>query len=99
VVDVWATFADGTGYKRRPAVVVAHTRNAVTVLLCTTSADALRRRGTVRMERVAEAGLARPTAVLAQRPVEVPRTHVVGIWGNCAETDWRRIRALLPEVS
>ena len=95
VVDVWATFDEGGGYKRRPAVVLRSTRHEVEVVLCTTSARASQRRGAMAMHDPRGAGLARLTTVMTGKRVTITRPEILGVWGTCGEPDWQRIVTML----
>jgi hypothetical protein len=95
VVDAWIDYEDGTGWKRRPAIIVQVTRRYVQVIACTSNLGTRRYRRGIRLQRIDQAGLERPTLALSSRVVTVPRSHVLAIRGECAMSDWDRIAATM----
>ena len=91
VIDAWIDFEDGTGWKRRPAVVVTARTDAVDVVPFTSNLSSPARHSPVRIDDLGHAGLDRATVVLAARCVTLPRSYVLGLRGSCGLSDWRRI--------
>lgn len=90
VVLAEVPFADGTGRKWRPAVVVRVVGHVVTLIACTSSAGA-RATSDVDISNLAAAGLARATKARTGRYVEVDRTRIVKVSGHLSDFDARRI--------
>lgn len=92
VVLAQIPYADGTGWKTRPAVVISAETDRVQVLPATT----VRRDqySCVQLHEWADAGLTRPTYV-QERSVEVERkTEITSVRGRLSDRDWLAVEAL-----
>ena len=91
VVLARIVFADSTGDKVRPAVVLSVSRHEVQVLPLTTSRNRFRYPLCyVELEQWFEAGLSKPSGV-ERRPVMLERGDLVGVMGQLVESDWARV--------
>lgn len=84
VVWVLLSYADGTGAKVRPAIVIASTLHDVEIAPCTTNVARAATRGGIQIDDLDRAGLHRPTAVLPHSRRTVERSSVVGVAGSCS---------------
>lgn len=97
---VWAhiPFADGTGEKSRPAVVIGTDSRDITLLPGTTSIRRLDLRGGyLEITDLDTAGLTRPTGV-SRRPVIVDKIEIIMICGELAGDDAEGLGIDLPVV-
>jgi len=97
---VWAhvPFADGTGEKTRPVVVLQSSRDDVEVLSITTAQRRLKVQGQyVEIEDLDKAGLHRPCAVRLS-PVKVERIEVVSIAGRLGPKDEESLRSVAGQL-
>lgn len=83
-------YADGTGRKWRPAVVVEVSGHVVTLLPCTTS-RAARQDTDVAIVDLDVAGLHKHTVVRTGRSVAVDRTVVAQVYGHLSLSDADRL--------
>lgn len=86
IVDAWVPYADGTGYKRRPAVVITADKFTVTAFPLTTSKRQKRRSPSVDLVNWEQSRLSRPCA-LVQRRVTMPRTDILSVDGELVGDD------------
>jgi hypothetical protein len=100
VVDAWVPFADGSGYKRRPAVVVDVVDGRVRLFPVTSQVsrvEAPGRRGTARRGMVIRdrevAGLRPEPSAVLWRSVLVDRTDVLAVVGSLAGADLAAVAA------
>jgi len=91
VVWVHVPFADVSGEKIRPAIVLSASSHSVEVLPVTTSPRRFNfPHRYVEVEEWAAAGLVRPSGVRRQ-PISVDRRELVGVAGTLSESDLFRI--------
>lgn len=83
-------YEEVSDYKIRPVVVVSSDGDQVSVRPCTTSPQGMRRAGSVTLADLEEAGLLRPTAVLA-RVIVLPLTDLVALEGCLSARDLSRV--------
>ena len=86
VVRADIPFADGTGRKVRPSVVVSASRLAVELIPCTSSPRATKG-SDVAINDLPAAGLHKPTRARTGRTVSVDRVAVVQVLGRLSSAD------------
>jgi PemK-like, MazF-like toxin of type II toxin-antitoxin system len=96
VIDAWIEYADGCGWKRRPAIVLEVHRRAIYVAPCSTSDANRSRRTNLRLDGLSEAGLDEKSVVLISRCVDIPRTDALRILGECLPPDFKAVASAAP---
>lgn len=93
VVLATIPFADGSGQKKRPVIVVDRRQSEIVVLACTSQVHHSGRRGFVPLADLAQAGLPKRSLINTIREVTVSAADLHQRLGHCSDRDWTAVLA------